>query len=218
MSIANSLYSFLRYVRNHREILTITLSLCALFFTSYQAFLQRQHNRVSVQPLIDVYWDNAQVSPHGVFVEAAGIGPAYIREVDATFNSEQSFFDVTYVEYCESKRLDKCGEWPTMPLFFDTGWMSRASLVDPSDKWLLVGIRTEGFKALNWKSQVYLLQNLPNDFVVNLSYCSVYDDCWRASSAGSSVNPVCPVWNGKAVRPCSKEVLADVLSRLNDPL
>ena len=78
------------------------IAFCALFFTAYQTYATRMHNKLSVKPHLSESFDKILNPKDGVFnfvISNNGLGPAEITEWKALLNSvEIKFTEHTSVE------------------------------------------------------------------------------------------------------------------------
>lgn len=68
------------------------IATCALAFTAYQAFLQRQQSRVSVRPLITTFVNRRRKDKIGeleVLLMNNGLGPALVKRFQAYLNGAE---------------------------------------------------------------------------------------------------------------------------------
>lgn len=70
------------------DVAAFFVSVCAIALTFYQAYLSRQHNRLSVRPSLstlvdaDPAPDNPQITLVSVKLVNSGLGPAYIKSFE----------------------------------------------------------------------------------------------------------------------------------------
>lgn len=72
------------------------IALCALFFTAWQAFIQRKHNQISVKPLLLTHTDrdkHNQSARLQVTLTNSGLGPAFIDEFSVLQNGNICDFE-----------------------------------------------------------------------------------------------------------------------------
>jgi len=149
------------------------MAIAALAATFYQSYLTRQHNRMTLRPILSLYFGAAGMSPHAVFMETAGIGPAIVGEIKAEMRSRPLDIKLTYHDYAAMKNWENPDEYPKSPLLFTTGTMNRPQKLDPSTRLVLGGLRVEGFKKLTRKGKENVLCSLSQDFIVTAKYCSL---------------------------------------------
>ncbi len=81
----------------------LVISLCAIGLTMYQAYLTRQHNRLSVRPHLvwHINRERGKASLKMIFtLKNEGIGPALIREM--YFELDGKRFEADHIEAIES--------------------------------------------------------------------------------------------------------------------
>jgi hypothetical protein len=158
-----------------RAWVPIVVSLCAISLTVYQANAMRRHNRLAVQPHIDVHLLMDRDGAGEVEIEIAdvGIGPAVITEVALAQGGLH--FDRSDFAACQAldDRLGRTGDdWDTECFLMDGDYVLR-----PGDQaTLYASRRAEG------RPQAPVAP--PQDYdslEVDVRYCSFYDECWRAS-------------------------------------
>lgn len=81
----------------------LIVSICALFFTAYQAWLSRQHNKLSVKPSLTTWSETIFDKNRNCYIYEstlinAGLGPAYIKSyevlIDGTPIPSSTFEDI----------------------------------------------------------------------------------------------------------------------------
>jgi len=60
---------------------SVIVALCAMFATVWQAYLQRNHGRLSVRPHLDWVTMRAVDRPVGLTVQNNGLGPALVTRM-----------------------------------------------------------------------------------------------------------------------------------------
>lgn len=162
------------YAEAFRIWLPVVVSLCAISLTIYQANATRRHNRLAVQPRVDVRIDiDGKTGEVEIAMVNVGIGPAIVTEV--TLIEGGLRFDREDFAACTTldDRLGRTGEdWDTECFLMDGDYVLR-----PGDSALLYASRrVEG--------RTPPPPATPDDFddlEVDLRYCSFYEECWRAS-------------------------------------
>lgn len=65
------------------EYFSAIIALCVLFFTAWQTFVQRRHNRISVKPFLHTHAERIENNSGAtlqVLLINSGLGPAFINE------------------------------------------------------------------------------------------------------------------------------------------
>lgn len=76
------------------EWLALAVSVCAIALTIYQAYLSRQHNRLSVRPSLSTFVDtdpapdNPRITLISMKLMNSGLGPAYIKSFEILVRGE----------------------------------------------------------------------------------------------------------------------------------
>lgn len=154
----------------------IVVSLCAISLTIFQANATRRHNRLAVQPHVDVRLtidgDTGEVEMRMTNV---GIGPAVINDVVLVEGGLR--FDRNDFAVCSTldERLGRTGaDWDTECFLMNEEYVLR-----PGDAVLLYASRrAEGATAP--------VPPLPEDLdrlEIDVGFCSFYEECWRSSDS-----------------------------------
>lgn len=72
------------------------IALCALFFTAWQACIQRSHNKISVKPLLITHTarhKNNQIGMLELTLTNSGLGPAFIDEFSVLRDGTECNFE-----------------------------------------------------------------------------------------------------------------------------
>ena len=151
------------------------ISFCALAFTVYQGYLQRQFVKLSFQPsmMIGFYYNDEGT---GYMFGDSGIGPATLKTFEVLVDGK---LQPTWLEMCRAL------EFATPPHFDFV--VPRPEIVYKPNSfeklfWIRSGPDSEQFKLK--------VGRVP----VTACYCSVFGDCWRVDSHGAPPRAVgsCP--------------------------
>ena len=65
------------------NLATVAIAVFALGFSIWQGIIQRTHNHVSLEPLINAYYSNdAKAEQEGLYVINNGMGPAFVEHFE----------------------------------------------------------------------------------------------------------------------------------------
>lgn len=76
------------------DVAALVVSLCALGLTVYQAYLSREHNRISVRPSLSTFYDidpapdNPRITLVSIKLKNSGLGPAVIKSFEILVEGE----------------------------------------------------------------------------------------------------------------------------------
>lgn len=133
------------------------VSISALSVSIYEAYLQRQEQRISVWPILE-HWTSFSDDEFSIFVANKGIGPAVIHDLKVLVKGieMQSWNDVFF---------------PT--LGDDANRFSQSLLIgnvmSPGDASPIVSYSRAASAA--WQTS--------KDITIYICYCSVFNDCWK---------------------------------------
>ncbi|CAI2307753.1 hypothetical protein CGH86_22885 [Vibrio parahaemolyticus] len=69
-------------------ICALVVAFLSLAATFYQAHLSRNHNIISVQPYLDIFWSNTTLDGCKCYIKNHGVGAAYIESVNYFVNGK----------------------------------------------------------------------------------------------------------------------------------
>ena len=149
---------------------------CAFFFSFYQGCTIREHNRLSVRPLVMI---SGAVNERGSGwkLSNAGLGPAIVRWIEVTVNGRPV------------KNWKEFGKEVGLPESFEFRYWypARATVIPPQHSgelfWVPPGPADDALRSTTAK------------ITIRMCYCSIYDESWLASGG-----PNVPPW-----RPCPPE-------------
>ena len=201
------------------DIVAIVVSACALFATGYQAYLSRDHNRKSVRPVVTLFYSDSLMSDLRVAVESHGLGPAWIKQTNLYLFNKEIRELPTYKEYDNYRIASGMEGIINTDSIFSEKIMNNVSLPDPgdvissNDLYSTIQVNNEIFRKLSEEETITLICDLPRHLIIEIEYCSSYEDCWTVSSLNQSLHPVCPYYNGK---PHSSPDIREFVNRASD--
>ena len=156
------------------NICALVLSLVAIGFTAWHAWLIREHNRLSVRPLlgIDCRIDKTS-SANGLFLVNKGLGPAVIHKIKllgSEFNSD-TYYDLVKIlvntfgqgRYAEHSRNIRLGS-------FDSG-----DVIEAGGRYPIITL--DGVDLIEPKKRHVLLDKLFQDLKkidIEIKYTCIY--------------------------------------------
>lgn len=146
----------------------ILVGLCALILTVYGGCQDRRFKRLSVRPELDLTF-LMEKDWNGWVMRNSGLGPARVRWFTVSLD-EQPKKD--WVEVKSSLPLPR-GEFTYTDPYPDT-------IVRQGDR-----VELFGFKG-DYPARTQLMQVAPR-LKMSICYCSLYEECWRASSASGYI-------------------------------
>ena len=139
------------------------VSICSLFIYIYQSKLMSEQQQAAVWP--HVQWATSNLDGYQMIAFNKGVGPALVRKLDMRFNG---------------KAIDTSDALVRAVMGADTNvytqtWALRDAVMSPGDKvtFLVIPDKTQG-KEFETKLD-------KGDFVLNITYCSIYGRCWISS-------------------------------------
>lgn len=173
------------------------VAVSAALLTLDQSWQLRKFNKLSVRPVLGLYFADAIVGDFSIAIETAGLGPAIIESESIYYAGEKVSAFPTYEEYFEKKGVFRDRIYPDQPVFIQH-WspLNGLNAIDASYQSRTYRVDNDVFRAMPDDVQEYLLCNAPLDMWQEIKYCSLYDECYSASSKGNSVHEVCPMKNG----------------------
>lgn len=139
------------------------VSICSLFIYIYQSKLMSEQQQAAVWP--HVQWATSNLDGYQMIAFNKGVGPALVRKLDMRFNG---------------KAIDTSDALVRAVMGADTNvytqtWALRDAVMSPGDKvtFLVIPDKTQG-KEFETKLG-------KGDFVLNITYCSIYGRCWISS-------------------------------------
>ena len=157
-----------KFIKPETVISTCSLivAVCAIFISTYQAYLSREHNRISTRPIlqfdVDLTYDSLD-NDIGLGFKNVGLGPAKIHKMDMLFGNKWiNLLDKKKVsEFLESTGL---GYW-----YFSPG--------NRND--FMAGEQRELIKFINRNSDDSLFTSIHDrldTMILHLEYSTVYDE------------------------------------------
>jgi hypothetical protein len=137
------------------DVIAIVLSIIAIYWSSAQYDLTKEHNKKSVQPILNFYIFNDVDS--GFKLQNVGLGPAIVKGVKAT-NIETKEVYSSWEPLVRNK-LNYTGE------YFCSDTLSGSAHENGIER-----------KLLTIKEKLVIDKNSGIEF--SICYCSIYDDCW----------------------------------------
>lgn len=167
--------NWLREPQTMIGISAIILSICGLFISFYQTSLDRQYQRASV-------WPNVEVSPSlnsgeiAFHVQNSGIGPAIIKAINVKFegNVQQNWEQLMLAATLIDTTIEE-----SPPLNLYRSLINNDVLPPGSERQDIFRIRS--IDKNNESKKVvdkFYSQIVNNKININLCYCSIYDECW----------------------------------------
>jgi len=153
----------------------ISTAVAALYLSWSQVQVSREHNRLSTQPLLNVYPttdesdDEAGEDELGVYVENKGLGPALVKSVVYFLDKKQ------YVPRGQAAALEEIGDLAKssgIVKYRKTEEIAPGNYIKEGNTIDLLTAETKNvLKRDQWAAF------LENRFGVAIRYCSIYDIC-----------------------------------------
>ena len=142
------------------------VSVCSLFIYIYQSKLMAEQQQVAVWPYVQ--WASSNIDGYQLVAFNKGVGPALVRKVDMRFNGKA---------VSSNRELVTAVMGPGATVSVQN-WALLNSVMSPTEKvtFLVIPDKEEG-KAFEDKFK-------QGDFVLNITYCSIYGRCWISSGFG----------------------------------
>lgn len=162
-------------------VCSVVIAVCALVATLWQEASSREHNRLSVRPILDIVIGLASdSSPAGVSLENRGVGPAIIRTSNV-FRGDAPIGSIstnTWNKFLIDTGVGSDG--------ITISRISPGTVMAPGASLPLIRVQNdEDTVRTKLADAVSALQ-------LKICYCSVYEECWVRSLAGDG-DPVVSV-------------------------
>jgi len=144
------------------DVIAILLSIIAIYWSSAQYNLTKEHNKKSVQPILNFYIFNDEYS--GFKLQNVGLGPAIVKGVKAKNIKTKEVYSSW--ESLVRKKLNYTGEYSCS----DT--LKGSAHENGIERKLLT---------INEK----LLVTKGSGIEFEVCYCSIYDECWISGTEQS---------------------------------
>jgi len=148
--------------QNTFNIASLIVAVCALFLTVSELRSSRIHNRLSVQPHLQIS-HTMRPDVGAIRLENAGVGPGHLR---------------TFELFLDGKPVTSWNDFVNQIGLQGKGQFQFS--VFKSQTWIQNGTAQVLFE-VNTAEQATILNKNINRVNVSVCYCSVYNDCWVAS-------------------------------------
>lgn len=133
------------------------VSVSALSVSIYEAYLQRQEQRVSVWPIIE-FWTSYSTDGFAVQLANKGIGPGEIKNVEVSYKGQPK---LSWDQVFESKLGEAADNFSHSMII--------GNVMAPGD--IVTMLRYPSTAAA-------LAREASADMAMSICYCSVFGDCW----------------------------------------
>lgn len=150
------------------SLFAVAISFIAAALTWWQVEIGREHNRMSVRPLINITpYLEGEGKRRGVYISNQGLGPAIITSIEVTVNGE------TFSGLGESQWKSVLSTAETIPLCYKSGWPIQGSVLRPGEEETLLA-PTDAYLPI---CDIELVNfHFKKDVSISIGYESLYNE------------------------------------------
>ena len=150
----------------------VLISFVAAGFSGWQLKDAREHNRLSVKPIINITpYLEAEGGRSGVYISNQGLGPALIKSMNVTVDGE------TFGGQAQNVWPDILSRAGTEPLCYKHGWQIQGSVLKVGEEEAILAPTEADLPYCNALAMIFQLQK---DITIKINYESIYKESFVA--------------------------------------